>query len=81
MIGDSVSGLESYVKAMLAEVAAKVVAKLLANNRGKSILISKEQKTAWRSAIKDVENLLNKNKYENDLVYQLDIIKATISLI
>ena len=32
-------------------------------------------------AIKDVENIINKQKYENDLVYQLDIIKATVALI
>ena len=81
IIGPSVVGLESYVKAMLAEVAAKVVAKLLANNKEKQILTSEEQKKAWMQAIKDVENIINKQKYENDLVYQLDIIKATVSLI
>ena len=81
IIGPSVVGLESYVKAMLAEVAAKVVAKLLANNKEKQILTSEEQKKAWMQAIKDVENIINKQKYENDLVYQLDIIKATVTLI
>ena len=81
IIGPSVVGLESYVKAMLAEVAAKIVAKLLANNKEKQILTSEEQKKAWMQAIKDVENIINKQKYENDLVYQLDIIKATVSLI
>ena len=35
IIGDSVAGLESFVKAMLAEVAAKVIVKLLANNKEK----------------------------------------------
>ena len=35
IIGDSVKGLESYIKALLAEVAAKIVAKLLANNKEK----------------------------------------------
>ena len=35
IIGDSVAGLESFVKAMLAEVAAKVVVKLLATNKEK----------------------------------------------
>ena len=42
LVSDSVVGLESYVKAMVAEVAAKVVAKLLANNREKQIVISQE---------------------------------------
>ena len=35
IIGDSVAGLESFVTAMLAEVAAKVVVKLLATNKEK----------------------------------------------
>ena len=35
LIGETVVGLESYVKAMLAEVAARVTAKLLANNKEK----------------------------------------------
>ena len=73
--------METYVKAMVAETAAKVVAKLLANNREKQILTSKEQKLAWMDGIQKVENLINKKKYENDLVYQLDIIKATVALV
>ena len=35
LVGETVVGLESYVKAMLAEVAARVTAKLLANNKEK----------------------------------------------
>ena len=61
--------METYVKAMVAEIAAKVVAKLLANNKEKQILTSKEQKLAWMDGIQKVENLINKKKYENDLVY------------
>ena len=35
LIEETVAGLESSVKAMLAEVAARVTAKLLANNKEK----------------------------------------------
>ena len=42
IIGPSVVGLESHVKAGIAEVAAKVVTKLLANNKEKQILTSEE---------------------------------------
>ena len=35
IIAESVEGTESHVKAMIADVAAKVVAKLLANGREK----------------------------------------------
>ena len=51
--------MEIYVKAMVAETAAKVVAKLLANNKEKQILTSKEQKLAWMDGIQKVENLIN----------------------
>ena len=33
LIGETVVGLESYVKAMLAEVAAKVIISLMVNNK------------------------------------------------
>ena len=45
--GSSVQGLEPHVKAGVAETAAKVVAKLLAHNKEKQILTSKEQKMDW----------------------------------
>ena len=79
--GSSVQGLEPHVKAGVAETAAKVVAKLLAHNKEKQILTSKEQKMDWLNSVDQVRNLINNKKYENDLVYQLDIIKATVNLV
>ena len=84
LLCDEFSEQQSHVKAMVAETAAKILLKFFKSQMslGKEdkALILDEEKTAMMTSVFNIEKLINNNRLESTLKYQLDIMKAIIGL-